>query len=75
MPSIRLDKKNKTIKVVNRLKTVSLKHTGKTNPSTFVRVIHGADANVSRPNVLYVEWVGSVAPNNGTTNDTWVQTS
>lgn len=83
MVTIRLDKKSKTIKVVNRRKTikltnpsssVSLKHTGKTNPLTFTRVHHGSDPNVARPNVLYVEWVGSVAPNNATVEDTWVQT-
>lgn len=46
--------------------------TGATGESTFVRAHHGADANFPRPNALYVEWVGSVAPLNATTEDTWV---
>lgn len=99
MPSIRLDKKTKTIKVVNRTNRVKLsnpssridlKHTGKTGPastvpgpegdkgdtgeSTFVRAHHGSDPSVARPNALYVEWVGSIAPTNATTEDTWVRT-
>lgn len=96
MISIRLDKKTKTIKIVNRRDTiklsnpdsrVALRHTGKTGPvstvpgpvgptglSTFVRVHHGSDPDVARPSALYVEWVGSVAPNNATTEDTWIHT-
>lgn len=46
--------------------------TGATGISTFVRVHHGNDANVARPNALYVEWVGNVPPNNATTEDTWI---
>lgn len=93
MPSIRLDKKTKTIKVVNRrdnirLKhdrdVVNLKHTGKQGPkgdkgdtgvSTFVRAHHATNANFERPDALYVEWVGSVAPLNATTEDTWIDTA
>jgi len=48
---------------------------GATGVSTFVRSHHQADPNVARPNALYVEWVGSVAPNNATTEDTWVKTA
>lgn len=90
MFTIRLNKRTKTIKVVNRRKNLRLQHTGKTGPastipgpegpegptgvSTFVRVHHGSDPNVARPNALYVEWVGSVAPINATTEDTWIDT-
>lgn len=42
--------------------------------STFVRVHHGSDPDVPRPDALYVEWVGSVAPNNATIEDTWIDT-
>lgn len=45
---------------------------GDTGTSTFVRVHHGSDPDVDRPDALYVEWVGSVAPNNATTEDTWI---
>jgi hypothetical protein len=90
---IRLNKRTKTIKVVNRRNNLRLQHTGKAGPqgpqgdvgpqgpqgptgvSTFVRVHHGSDPNVARPDALYVEWVGSVAPNNATTEDTWVDTA
>ena len=48
---------------------------GDTGVSTFVRVHHGSDPNVARPDALFVEWVGSVAPNNATTEDTWVDVS
>jgi hypothetical protein len=129
--NIRLDKKTKTIKVVNRRynirlthtkgQDIRLSHTGKRGPSgtvavgstttaepgtpasvtnsgsstaaildftipkgdkgdkgdtgvsTFVRSHHGSDQGVARPNALYVEWVGSVAPNNATTEDTWIK--
>lgn len=39
-------------------------------------VSHGANANKARPTVGYAsyEWVGSVAPNNASNNDTWIQT-
>lgn len=90
MFTIRLNKRTKTIKVVNRRKNLRLQHTGKTGPasnvpgpegpqgptgvSTFVRVHHGSDPNVARPTALYVEWVGSVAPTNATTEDTWIDT-
>lgn len=47
---------------------------GETGESTFVRVHHGSDPDVPRPNATYVEWVGSVAPNNATTEDTWIHT-
>lgn len=86
---IRLNKRTKTIKIVNRKNSIRLTHTGKRGPmgpastvpgppgptgvSTFVRVHHGSDPDVARPDALYVEWVGSVAPNNATTEDTWVQ--
>lgn len=80
MQEIRLNKRTKTIKVVNRRSNIRLQHTGKTGPkgptgvSTFVRAHHGSNANLARPNALYVEWVGSVAPNNATTEDTWIDT-
>lgn len=48
--------------------------TGETGVSTFVRSHHDNDATVVRPNALYVEWVGSIAPQNATTEDTWIQT-
>lgn len=47
---------------------------GDTGTSTMVRTIHGADPTVARPDALYVEWVGSVAPNNATIEDTWIHT-
>lgn len=90
---IRLNKRNKTIKIVNRKNNLRLTHTGKRGPqgiegpegpegpqgptgvSTFVRVHHGSDPDVARPDALYVEWVGSVAPNNATTEDTWIDTA
>ncbi len=121
--TIRLSKRNHTIKVVHKRKRIQLKHTGHRGPSgtvavgetttlppgseanvnnsgtnsaaildffipegdkgdvgdtgvsTFVRIHHGNDPNVARPNALYVEWVGTVAPINGTTEDTWVDTA
>ncbi len=82
--TIRLASPSKTIKVVNRRDNIRLKHTGKIGPegekgdigtSTFVRVHHGSDPNVLRPDSLYVEWVGSVEPVNGTTEDTWIDTA
>lgn len=87
-----MDRKTKTIKVVNRPNNIRLRvdrdnvrlhHTGKTGPigpegptgvSTFVRAHHRDDANFARPNAVYVEWVGSVAPLNATVEDTWVHT-
>lgn len=48
---------------------------GPTGVSTFVRVHHGSNPNVARPSALYVEWVGSVAPNNATIEDTWIDTA
>lgn len=90
---IRLNKRTKTIKVVNRKKNLRLTHSGKTGPegptgpigpegpqgptgvSTFVRVHHGSDPDVPRPSAVYVEWVGSVAPNNATEEDTWIDTN
>lgn len=83
MYTIRLDKKSKTVKVVYRPNNVRLHHTGKTGPvgptgptgvSTFVRAHHRDNQNFARPNALYVEWVGSVAPLNATVEDTWVHT-
>jgi len=87
MPEIRLNKKNKTVKVVNRNNSLRLQHTGKTGlkgdkgdkgdtgESTFVRVHHGSNANIVRPDAVFVEWVGSVAPLNATTEDTWIDTA
>lgn len=48
---------------------------GDTGESTFVRVHHGSNPNVPRPDAVYVEWVGSVAPLNATTEDTWIDTA
>lgn len=45
---------------------------GDTGVSTFNRAHHGSNANFPRPDAVYVEWVGSVAPLNATTEDTWV---
>lgn len=45
---------------------------GDTGISTFVRVHHEANPNIIRPNALYVEWVGTVAPTNATVEDTWI---
>lgn len=85
-----LQKQNHTIKVVNRkdkvtlkrlLNNVSLHHSGRkgdkgdTGISTFVRVHHLNDPNVARPFAQFVEWVGTVAPVNGTTEDTWIDTA
>ncbi len=49
--------------------------TGDTGISTFVRVHHGTNPNAARPSALFVEWVGSVAPNNATVEDTWIDTA
>lgn len=46
---------------------------GDTGISTFVRVHHGTDPDVARPDAVYVEWVGSAEPNNATILDTWVK--
>lgn len=90
MPTIRLNKQDKTIKIVYRKDNVRLKkeetnvnlhHSGRPGPpgptgvSTFVRVHHQGDPNVARPNAQFVEWVGTVAPSNGTTEDTWIDTA
>lgn len=48
---------------------------GDTGVSTFVRVHHGTNANVVRPDSFFVEWVGSVPPTNGTVEDTWINTA
>jgi len=48
---------------------------GPTGESNFIRIIHGSDPNVARPTAFFVEWVGSVAPVNGTTEDTWIDES
>ena len=88
---LRLTKDINTIKVVNRKKNIKLQHTGKMGPastvpgpqgpagptgvSTFVRVHHGSDPDVARPSAVYVEWVGSIAPNNATVEDTWIDTA
>lgn len=90
--NLRLVKEDKTIKVVNRKENLKLQHTGKTGPegpkgdtgdvgpegptgiSTFVRVHHSTNPNVARPYAVFVEWVGSVAPINATTEDTWIDT-
>ena len=87
---LRLTKDSKSIKVVNRKQNIKLQHTGKTGPgsvipgppgppgptgvSTFVRSHHGSNPDVARPNAIYVEWVGNVAPNHATTEDTWIHT-
>lgn len=47
---------------------------GETGVSTFVRAHHAANAAMSRPLAQFVEWVGSVAPLNATTEDTWIHT-
>lgn len=105
MITIRLSKKNKTIKIVNRRDTLRLQrpektinvvnhkenlrlsHTGKTGPqgetgaqgetgvSTFVRIHHGSNPSIARSLAQFVEWVGSVAPLNATTQDTWIDTA
>ena len=74
MIEIRLNKRLKTIKVVNRKNNIRLQHTGKTGYSTFVREEHWGNENVPRPNAIYVEWVGSVPPKNATVADTWIKT-
>lgn len=43
--------------------------------STFVRVHHGSNATVPRPESVFVEWVGNVAPLYGTVEDTWINTA
>ncbi len=48
---------------------------GDTGVSTFVRVHHGSNPNILRPNAFFVEWVGSVPPVNGTVEDTWIDTA
>jgi hypothetical protein len=41
-----------------------------------IRVVHGSTASTARPvGAASVEWVGSVAPTNGTTADTWIDTA
>ena len=98
MASIRLNKQEKTIKIVNRKDNIRLKrqesnvnlhHTGRTGPtgltgdkgdkgdtgvSTMVRAKHDADSSYARPDAIYVEWMGSVAPTNATSVDTWIVT-
>lgn len=98
MATIRLNKQEKTIKVVNRKDNIrlrrqesiiSLRHTGRVGPdgdkgdkgdtgdtgvSTMMRVLHGTNVNYVRPNSIYVEWMGSVAPANATNVDTWIVT-
>lgn len=98
MATIRLNKQDKTIKIVYRkdnvrltkaASTISLRHVGRkgdtgdkgdkgdkgdTGVSTMVRVKHDADASYARPDATYVEWMGSVAPLNATTVDTWIVT-
>lgn len=40
------------------------------------RVVHGDTAGTARPSgAAFVEWVGSVEPENATDNDTWLNTS
>jgi hypothetical protein len=48
---------------------------GDTGVSTFVRVHHGSNPNMLRPNAFFVEWVGTVPPLNGSTEDTWIDTA
>lgn len=48
---------------------------GDTGVSTFVRVHHGNNPGIPRPSAVYVEWVGTVAPSNGTVLDTWIDTA
>ncbi len=77
---LRLSKQNNVIKVVNRKKNIKLTHSGKPGPigptgiSTFVRAHHRENANYPRPLATFVEWVGSIAPLNATTEDTWIHT-
>lgn len=40
-------------------------------PKSFVRVVHGANATVARPNADYVLWEGSVTPANMANGDDW----
>lgn len=47
---------------------------GDTGESTFVRVHHGSNPNVARPNAQFVEWVGTVQPNAANLEDTWIHT-
>jgi hypothetical protein len=35
-------------------------------------VVHGADANVPRPNAVAVYWIGTVDPVNSLDNDLWL---
>lgn len=74
MWEIRLNKRTKTIKVVNRKNNIRLQHTGKTGYSTFVRAHHKTNSDYPRPNAIFVEWVGSVPPTHATTEDTWIKT-
>jgi hypothetical protein len=74
-----LNSREQSIKVVNRTRTIRLQHNakgdkGSTGYSTMVREMHGSDATRTRPNAIYVEWMGSVAPLNAAEVDTWVAT-
>lgn len=40
-----------------------------------VTVVHGSTAGTSRPSAGRVIWIGTVAPNNATTNDIWLDIS
>lgn len=79
--NIKLIKKKRSIHVKHINRRLTLKHggfrgpIGQTGISTFVRAHHGANANIPRPNAIFVEWVGTVAPINGTTEDTWIDTN
>ena len=43
--------------------------TGPPGPTGLVKVTHGTDPNVARPDVPLVYWVGSVQPLNGDPDD------
>lgn len=42
---------------------------GPPGPTGLIKVNHGADPNVARPDAPLVYWVGSVQPNNGFPDD------
>lgn len=84
--TIKVVNRKENIKLYRRVRNISLVQTGRRGPqgipgprgltgySTMVRQKHDDNPDVARPDAIYVEWMGSVAPNNATAVDTWIIT-
>ena len=84
--TIKVINRKANVKLYRRVNKVSLIQTGRRGPqgiegprgitgySNMTRVKHDDNPNVARPDSIYVEWMGNVAPNNATTVDTWILT-